>query len=273
MKINFLKDLRNHVKKVLDDDEVKKDCTSKLLRNTNTTGEIIFKTSSIIYGIEWVDEVFKQVDPKLKLKWHSKNGKYVKKGVKVCTITGKCQSILSGERVALNFLQTLSGIANSIDQYKKKIKNTGINLLYTRKILPGWKYAIQKLCKSMKCHAHRDDLSSSILLKENHLKLIDNLEEILLEAKKKNKFVVIEVSNIREFKLVADNKNVDRILLDNFSIPHIKKILQITTKPIEISGNINLSNISKYALKGVNCISVGSLTKNVNCSDISLLIK
>ena len=94
-----------------------------------------------------------------------------------------------------------------------------------------------------------------------------------MEAKKKNKFVVIEVSNIREFKLVADNKNVDRILLDNFSIPHIKKILQITTKPIEISGNINLSNISKYALKGVNCISVGSLTKNVNCSDISLLIK
>ena len=243
MKINFLKELRSHVKKALDDDEVKKDCTSKLLRNTNTTGEIIFKTSSIIYGIEWVDEVFKQVDPKLKLKWHSKNGKYVKKGVKVCTITGKCQSILSGERVALNFLQTLSGIANSIDQYKNKIKNTGIKLLYTRKILPGWKYAIQKLCKSMKCHAHRDDLSSSILLKENHLKLIDNLEEILLEAKKKNKFVVIEVSNIREFKLVADNKNVDRILLDNFSIPHIKKILQITTKPIEISGNINLSNI------------------------------
>ena len=125
----------------------------------------------------------------------------------------------------------------------------------------------------MKCHAHRDDLSSSILLKENHLKLIDNLEEVLLKAKKKNKFVVIEVSNIREFKLVADNKNVDRILLDNFSIPHIKKILQITKKPIEISGNINLSNISKYALKGVNCISVGSLTKNVNCSDISLLIK
>ena len=125
----------------------------------------------------------------------------------------------------------------------------------------------------MKCHAHRDDLSSSILLKENHLKLIDNLEEVLLKAKKKNKFVVIEVSNIREFKLVADNKNVDRILLDNFSIPQIKKILQITTKPIEISGNINLSNIPKYALKGVNCISVGSLTKNVNCSDISLLIK
>ena len=125
----------------------------------------------------------------------------------------------------------------------------------------------------MKCHAHRDDLSSSILLKENHLKLIDNLEEVLLKAKKKNKFVVIEVSNIKEFKLVADNKNVDRILLDNFSIPHIKKILQITTKPIEISGNINLSNIPKYALKGVNCISVGSLTKNVNCSDISLLIK
>ena len=125
----------------------------------------------------------------------------------------------------------------------------------------------------MKCHAHRDDLSSSILLKENHLKLIDNLEEVLLKAKKKNKFVVIEVSNIKEFKLVADNKNVDRILLDNFSIPQIKKILQITTKPIEISGNINLSNIPKYALKGVNCISVGSLTKNVNCSDISLLIK
>ena len=157
MKINFLKELRRHIKKALDDDEVKKDCTSKLLRNTNTTGEIIFKTSSIIYGIEWVDEVFKQVDPKLKLKWHSKNGKYVKKGVKVCTITGKCQSILSGERVALNFLQTLSGIANSIDQYKNKIKNTGIKLLYTRKILPGWKYAIQKLCKSMMCHAHRDD--------------------------------------------------------------------------------------------------------------------
>ena len=125
MKINFLKELKSHVKKALDDDEVKKDCTSTLLGNTNTTGEIIFKTSSIIYGIEWVDEVFKQVDPKLKLKWHSKNGKYVKKGVKVCTITGKCQSILSGERVALNFLQTLSGIANSIYQYKTKFKNTG----------------------------------------------------------------------------------------------------------------------------------------------------
>ena len=120
---------------------------------------------------------------------------------------------------------------------------------------------------------HRLNLSESILIKENHLKMIDDLNKFIIKAKKAKKFIIIETKNLRDLE-VFDKLNVDRILLDNFSIKNLKNALKVVKNtPIEISGNITLKNIKQYALRGVSFISIGSLTKNIKATDISLLLQ
>jgi len=120
---------------------------------------------------------------------------------------------------------------------------------------------------------HRLNLSESILIKENHLKMIDDLNKFIIKAKKAKKFIIIETKNLRDLEIL-DKLNVDRILLDNFSIKNLKNALKVVKNtPIEISGNITLKNIKQYALQGVSFISIGSLTKNIKAVDISLLLQ
>ena len=145
--------------------------------------------------------------------------------------------------------------------------------MHTRKTIPGWRHALSAACVEMGCIPHRLNLSESILIKENHLKMIDDLNKFIIKAKKTKKSIIIETKNLRDLE-VLDKLNVDRILLDNFSIKNLKNALKIVKNtPIEVSGNITLKNIKQYALQGVSFISIGSLTKNIKAIDISLLLQ
>ena len=266
--------IQDNIRLSLAEDEAKNDITSKLISTKKiATAKIIFKESSILFGTFWVDEVFKRIDPALKIKWKSKDGDFVNKGQTVCVISGKAKSILIAERTALNYLQTLSAVSTYVKKYINKIKNKNITLLHTRKTIPGLRYALSAACVEMGCMPHRLNLSESILIKENHLKMIDDLNKFIIKAKKAKKFIIIETKNLRDLE-VFDKLNVDRILLDNFSIKNLKNALKVVKNtPIEISGNITLKNIKQYALRGVSFISIGSLTKNIKAIDISLLLQ
>ena len=275
MKINKIDKelLTQHIKSSLIEDHCNNDITSSLLNIKKVSAKLIFKESGILCGKKWVDEVFKTIDPNIKIKWNFNDGDIIYKGGNLGIISGNIKSILKGERIALNFLQTLSGVSSLAKKYQDKIKGKNIKLLYTRKTIPGWRYAINYACQIMGCYAHRKNLSESILIKENHLKTIDDPVEFIRKAKKLKTPIIVEAKTLREI-VIFKNLEVDRILLDNFSIIRLKKALAITKGiPIEVSGNINLANINKYAIEGVSFISIGSITKNIKVIDISLLIQ
>jgi len=265
--------LQIHVQSSLSEDCVKKDITSSLLNKIEVSAVIIFKEEGVLCGIDWVNEVFKKVNSKIKIKWLYKDGDFIKKNKTVCIIKGNNKSILTAERTALNFLQTLSGICSNIKKYQDQIKNKNIKLLYTRKIVPGWKYAIGNICSLMCCKPHRSNLQESILIKENHLKFIKNIEQYVRIAKKSKKLIIAEAKTLSELKLF-NNLKLNRILLDNFTPNQVKKAVKLyKSTPIEISGNITIKNIKNYAIKGVSFISVGALTKNIHALNISLLVR
>ena len=275
MKINKIDKelLTQHIKSSLIEDHCNNDITSSLLNIKKVSAKLIFKESGILCGKKWVDEVFKTIDPNIKIKWNFNDGDIIYKGGNLGIISGNIKSILKGERIALNFLQTLSGVSSLAKKYQDKIKGKNIKLLYTRKTIPGWRYAINYACQIMGCYAHRKNLSESILIKENHLKAIDDPVEFIRKAKELKTSIIVEAKTLREI-VIFKNLEVDRILLDNFSIIRLKKALAITKGiPIEVSGNINLANINKYAIEGVSFISIGSITKNIKVIDISLLIQ
>ena len=275
MKINKIDKelLTQHIKSSLIEDHCNNDITSSLLNIKKVSAKLIFKESGILCGKKWVDEVFKTIDPNIKIKWNFNDGDIIHKGESLGIISGDIKSILKGERIALNFLQTLSGVSSLAKKYQDKIKGKNIKLLYTRKTIPGWRYAINYACQIMGCYAHRKNLSESILIKENHLKTIDDPVEFIRKAKELKTSIIVEAKTLREI-VIFKNLEVDRILLDNFSIIRLKKALAITKGiPIEVSGNINLANINKYAIEGISFISIGSITKNIKVIDISLLIQ
>lgn len=276
MKINRINKnlLLQHIESALIEDDYNNDITSSLIINkTKVIAKILFKERGVLCGKKWVNEIFKKIDSNIKIKWYFSDGDSIKKGQKVGIISGDVKSILRGERTALNFLQTLSGVSSLTKKYQDKIKNKDIKLLFTRKILPGWRYAISYACEIMDCSAHRKNLSESILVKENHLKMIDNPKSFIKRARKFRKPIIAEVKTLREIDIFK-NLDIDRILLDNFTVSNLKKALaRAKGFPVEVSGNINITNIHKYALKGVSFISIGSITKNIEVIDISLLIQ
>ena len=266
--------IANHVKDALIEDNVKKDITSHLIPSKKKAfAKIIFREPGVLFGTHWVNEVFKTVDSKLKVKWKLKDGNTVRKNQVVCEITGSAKSILKGERVSLNFLQTLSSTCTIAKEFINKVKNKKITLLHTRKTIPGFRYAQNCACLEAGCESHRLSLSESILIKDNHLRIIDNLSDFIIKLRRYKKPIIVEAKTIKDVKFLS-KLDIDRILLDNFNLTRLKQSLKIIKSiPVEISGNITLKNINHYARKGVSYISIGSLTKNIHALDMSLLIR
>ena len=268
------KEINSHITDALKEDNYQNDLTTKLVSNNSiVTAKIISKQSFYIYGLYWMKAIFKKVDKNLKVVLKVKDGELIKNRMLIAKITGKSRSILTAERTVLNYLQTMSSVYDNCIKYRKKISSKkNIKILHTRKTIPLMRLPLSEACSAAGCMPHRYSLSGGILLKENHLKVIDNLEEIIFKAKKKNK-VIVEAKSL-SFAIKILKLGVDRILLDNFTPKQIKLFLKHNKKQkIEVSGSININNIKQYAIDGVNFISVGSLTKNINAKDISLLIE
>ena len=265
--------MNDHINMALKEDYYKKDITTNLVPLKNKCKAIIkIKENSHVYGLKWLKQVFKQIDRQIKLKTYVKDGDYVKKNKIIIELYGSNHSLLRGERVALNYLQAMSGTYDLCKKFQKKLKDKNIKLFHTRKTLPLFRAPLIESCKAAGCEPHRENLSSAILFKENHLKFIDNPNDIISKAIKNNKIVVVEAKTIK-FAKTLDQLKINRILLDNFTPAMLRKIVKYKLKSkLEVSGSVNLQNINNFAVKGIDYISIGALTKNIESRDFSLLI-
>ncbi len=248
------------------------DITSELLNNTNKIkAKIVSNSSGIIGGLDLAKQTFKIVDKKILFKIKKKEGSKIKNKQVIAEITGNVKNILTGERVALNFLSHISGIATQTNKFVNKVrKNTKI--CCTRKTIPGLR-AIQKYAVSLGGgYNHRFNLSDEFLIKDNHI-ANTNIRELIIKAKKNRKKITVEIDNLNQLKKILDLK-FDNILFDNMNIKNLKKGLQLVKKKYETeaSGNVNLKNIRKIASTGINRISIGRLTHSVSAIDLKLEI-
>ena len=265
-----------NVVSAIDEDIKNLDKTSVLISSKfNALAEIKAKEKGVLCGIPWVEKTYKKIDPKLKFTWLVEEGGIFKKNQKICKIHGNFNSLLTGERIALNFLQTLSGTATITRTFVNKIKTTSTILLDTRKTLPGLRIAQKYAVKIGGGMNQRLGLYDEILVKENHIKSIGSLEKTLQKINSNQKIsnYQIEVENIKQLQL-AINLGAKNILLDNFSISSTKKAVETNQDfaTLEVSGNINIKNILDYAKTGVSRISVGAITKNIEAIDFSMII-
>ena len=269
------------VKIALEEDLGSGDVTSNLTIPEKQKGEgfIIAKEKGIIAGLEVAKSVFNQVDPGLVFKPLVSDGDKVRPGKKVALIRGKAKSILAGERTALNFLQRLSGIATLTSEFVKKTGGTRAKILDTRKTTPGLRLLEKYAVKKGGGKNHRLGLYDMILIKDNHIKAAGSISAAIGKAMKSKKGLKIEVEtkNLKEIK-EALNFKIDRIMLDNFKPEDLKKAVKLIRSKnkkveIEASGKVNLHNVRKIALSGVDYISVGALTHSAKALDLSLLLK
>ena len=248
------------------------DITSELLNNTNKIkAKIISNSSGIIGGLDLAKQTFKIVDKKILFKIKKKEGSKIKNKQVIAEITGNVKNILTGERVALNFLSHISGIATQTNKFVNKVrKNTKI--CCTRKTIPGLR-AIQKYAVNLGGgYNHRFNLSDEFLIKDNHI-ANTNIRELIIKAKKNRKKITVEIDNLNQLKKILDLK-FDTILFDNMNVKNLKKGVQLVKKKYETeaSGNVNLKNIRKIASTGINRISIGRLTHSVSAIDLKLEI-
>ena len=255
-----------------------KDFTAKLIApNQLALASIISREPAVICGIPWVEESFKQIAPSAAINWQVKEGELVKANQTLCTLKGKAHEMLSAERCALNFLQTLSATATATKQFVEAISGTKARILDTRKTIPGLRIAQKYAVTVGGGLNHRIGLYDGILIKENHIAAAGSIETVLAEANKiaaqqgNNLSIQIEVENLVELEC-ALNAGAQLILLDNFDTVLLKEAVALNANRaiLEASGGITLSNVREMALTGVDRISIGSLTKNIQAIDLSM---
>jgi len=266
--------LRKIVNMALSEDIGTGDLSSSLLADNITSAKIICREKAIICGIDYSDLCFLILDPDIEIDWKIKEGEEATSGTVICHLKGKSQAIISAERTALNFLQTLSATATQTKHLVSMIKHTNAKLLDTRKTIPNLRYAQKHAVKCGGGDNHRMGLFDCILLKENHIFSIGSLEKSIEKTlfEFPNKPLIVEVESLDQLKRVLLIKGVTRVLCDNFSPQDLLEAVAIAKGiyPLEASGNINEKNIIEYAETGVDYISIGSITKNIHSIDLSL---
>ena len=251
------------------------DITSDLLNNNiNKKVKMISNQSGIIGGLAFAKETFKLIDNKIKFKIKKKEGSFIQKGNILAIIEGNLKNILIGERVALNFVSHISGIASKTNKFVKRVgKKTKI--CCTRKTIPNIRVIQKYGVKLGGGTNHRFNLSDEFLIKDNHISSEKNFENIVKRAikKKRGRKITVEVDNLIQLRKIIGLK-FDTVLLDNMNIKNLKKAVKLINKKYitEASGGINLKNIKQIASSGVDRISIGMLTQSVSAIDVKLEI-
>ena len=235
--------------------------------------ELLVREEAVLCGCQWFDEVFRQCDEKITTRWHAGDGERITANSVVCEVSGPARGLLTAERSALNFLQTLSGTATLTQTYSDRIKHTRCRILDTRKTIPqlrvAQKYAV--LCGGGS--NHRIGLFDAFLIKENHLAASGGIANAVARAREMHpdKFLEVEVENLEQLQQAIDAE-VERAMLDNFSLTDMKRAVELNHQRIELeaSGNIEEDNLLQIADSGVDFISIGALTKNLRAIDFSL---
>lgn len=250
------------------------DITAELIpADEQGEARIITRERAVIAGTAWVDEVFRQVDPEVVVSWQVKDGDQVEPDQTLFTLKGRSRSLLSGERAALNFLQTLSGTATVAAQYAGTVAETNVRLLDTRKTVPGLRLAQKYAVSCGGCYNHRIGLFDAFLIKENHILASGGITAAISTAKANHpgKPVEVEVEGFGELNQALE-AGADIIMLDNFTPEQMVEAVTLVNgrAKLEASGNITDATLLDYAKTGVDYISIGALTKHCRAIDLSM---
>ncbi|MEC8956403.1 MAG: carboxylating nicotinate-nucleotide diphosphorylase [Pseudomonadota bacterium] len=277
---NLKKEINELVSKAIKEDIGQCDLTASLCGDLNCKAIINNREKMILAGQAWVDELYRQIDPEIKVNWFYKDGDSIKENSIISEIKGSKNNILSGERCALNFLQTISSTATTTKKYVEKIRNTDCKILDTRKTIPGLRLSQKYAVTCGGGTNHRFGLYDAILIKENHIINSKGIKYLIKESKKRypGTPTEVEVESLDEAK-IAISAGANRLLLDNFTLGMLSETCKINqeigTPPalIEASGNITIDNVKETAATGVDFVSIGAITKNIAAIDLSMLIK
>ena len=250
------------------------DITAELIpADAVSLANVISREACVFCGMDWFEEVFRQIDDQVFIEWHVEDGDAVAADDTICSLSGPSRAILTGERTALNFIQTLSATATIASRYAEAVAGTGAVVLDTRKTIPGLRAAQKYAVICGGCQNHRMGLYDAILIKENHILAAGDIQAAVDEARFHSPGypVEIEVENSEQLQQAID-AGVDRVLLDNFDIEQVREAVRLCNGriPLEASGGITLDNIRDYAETGIDFISTGSLTKDIIAIDLSM---
>ncbi|WP_034413412.1 carboxylating nicotinate-nucleotide diphosphorylase [Candidatus Photodesmus blepharus] len=259
------------------------DITANLIsEDTCNVAAIVTREHGIFCGRAWADEIFSQLAmmhkniSKVIIEWHVQDGEKIELNQTLCTLSGSARLLLTGERNAINFMQTLSGCATTTSQYVRRISGTNCRILDTRKTIPGLRSALKYAVVCGGGYNHRIGVFDAYLIKENHITACGGIAHAIAAAKKLNlhKPIEIEIENLNELQQAIE-AGADIVMLDNFNIGMVREAVKINAGRVvlENSGNINLENVRQYAETGVDYISIGRLTKNLKAMDFSMRFK
>ena len=257
------------------------DLTAALIDEDEVVGaSIIARERLVLAGHPWATEVFRQLDERILADWYIEDGQRAEADDIICKLVGPARALLSGERTALNFLQTLSATATVTAEYVAAVAGTGARVLDTRKTLPGLRQAQKYAVRCGGGNNHRAGLYDAILIKENHIRSAGSITEALRRAQLAADDVLVEVEaeSLDELREALD-AGAGRILLDNFSLADLREAVSINAgygyvaAELEASGNVDLDTIRDIAKTGVDYISTGAITKNVRAIDLSMLFR
>lgn len=237
--------------------------------------EVATREDMVLCGQSWFDAVFRRLDPAVSIEWRARDGESLSAGTVLCILFGSARALLTGERTALNLLQTLSATASMARRYADAVRGTRATVLDTRKTLPGLRLAQKYAVRCGGCANHRMGLYDGILIKENHILAAGSLTAAVRAARARHPSlpVEVEVENLPELA-EALAAGAERILLDNFTLEAMRRAVEFTggRARLEVSGNVTLESIRTIAETGVDFISVGGLTKHLHAIDLSLRV-
>jgi len=263
------------IKNFLNEDIGSGDITASIITDSiHAEAHVISRETMVVCGQAWFDAVFKALNPEISISWLVSEGSVCKENTLLCKLKGSARDLLTGERTALNLLQTLSATASIARQYADAVTGTQCRVLDTRKTIPGLRNAQKYAVTCGGCFNHRTGLYDGVLIKENHIMAAGSIASAITAARKITDVPVeVEVESLDEYSLALAAKP-DRIMLDNFSVDDMKTAVTINEGGIELeaSGNITLDNIREVAETGVDFISIGALTKHVKAVDLSMRI-
>lgn len=271
-------DIKQVVQNALAEDIGNGDITAALIpADVQSTAQVISRETAILCGTAWFDEVFWQLDNRITIDWQVQDGDTVEPDQLLCTLTGPSRRLLTGERTALNFLQTLSAVTTLTRDYVDAIADTGARILDTRKTLPGLRSAQKYAVACGGGDNHRMGLFDAFLIKENHILAAGGIAAAVQAARLQQPTakVEVEVENLDEVQQALE-AGADQLLLDNMSLPKLREAVALNNSHnngkavLEASGGVTLETIRDIAHTGVDYISVGSLTKNVRAVDLSM---
>lgn len=262
------------VNRALEEDIGRGDITAELLPATQrAAASVLTREAGVLCGQPWVEEVFRRIDERIALTWLARDGDTLAASETFLRLEGPSRGLLTGERAALNFLQTLSGVATRCARYAQLVAGTGVRLLDTRKTLPGLRQAQKYAVRCGGCFNHRMGLYDAFLIKENHILAAGSIHAAVLKARESapGAPVEVEVETLDELAQALD-AGCERVMLDNFSLDALRQAVASAGGRVELeaSGNVTENQLRPIAATGVDFISIGALTKHCQALDLSM---